>query len=147
MYQRKCERYPQVAMHKGAIVKPHYKVKTANGLTQAVIDTINYCGWQAERINTMGRVIDTREQSYNGYMVGEVKYIPTNGTKGSADISATIQGRSVKIEIKIGKDRQSDDQRKYQQSIEKAGGIYVIIKTYEEFALWYKQQNFGINGK
>ena len=58
-------------------------------------------------------------------------------TKGSADISATIQGKSVKIEIKWGNDRQSPAQVKYQSEIEKAGGIYVIVHTYDQFYGWY----------
>ncbi|KAF2380358.1 hypothetical protein BSN82_16780, partial [Acinetobacter baylyi] len=51
------------------------------------------------------------------------------GTPGSADISATIKGRSVKIEVKYGKDRQSQAQKDYQKAIEKAGGTYIIVKT------------------
>jgi hypothetical protein len=69
--------------------------------------------------------------------VGSLTWIPGTGTKGSADISATIQGRSVKIEIKIGRDRQSQAQLDYQADIERAGGIYVIIKTLEDFFQWF----------
>ena len=63
-------------------------------------------------------------------------------TKGSADISATIQGKSIKIEIKWGKDRQSPAQAKYQAEIEKAGGIYLIIHTFDEFYEWYTAIDF-----
>jgi hypothetical protein len=59
------------------------------------------------------------------------------GTDGTADISATIKGRSVKIEIKIGSDRQSEAQRNYQHIIEKAGGIYFIAKDFAQFYSWY----------
>jgi hypothetical protein len=65
------------------------------------------------------------------------------GTPGSADISATIYGRSVKIEVKIGKDKQSVVQKQYQLMIEAAGGIYIISKTFDDFILWY--DNFCIN--
>ena len=37
------------------------------------------------------------------------------------------------IEIKYGKDRQSDDQIRYQEMIEKAGGIYIIVKNFDDF--------------
>jgi hypothetical protein len=69
--------------------------------------------------------------------IGTAKYIPTTGTKGSADISATINGKSVKIEVKIGKDRQSQDQIQYQQRTEQAGGIYLIAKDFQGFYEWY----------
>jgi hypothetical protein len=59
------------------------------------------------------------------------------GTPGSADISATIYGRSVKIEVKIGKDKQSVVQKQYQLMIEAAGGIYIISKTFDDFVEWY----------
>ena len=59
-------------------------------------------------------------------------------TKGSADISATIQGKSVKIEIKWGNDRQSPAQAKYQAEIVQAGGIYLIVHTFDQFYDWYK---------
>jgi hypothetical protein len=58
-------------------------------------------------------------------------------TPGSADIAATINGRSVKIEVKHGKDRQSEAQRRYQEAIERAGGLYVIATSFEQFYNWY----------
>lgn len=63
-------------------------------------------------------------------------------TVGTADISATIRGRSVKIEVKIGRDRQSEAQKRYQASIEAAGGIYYIARNIDDFMQWYNQ-TFG----
>lgn len=116
--------------------------KTANGLTKAIIAFIQLNGGQAERINTMGRPID-RRKVYTDTVgltrtIGSVEWIPGTGTKGSADISATIKGKSVKIEVKIGADRQSEAQRKYQQDIEQAGGLYFIAKDFTSFVEWYK---------
>lgn len=45
------------------------------------------------------------------------------GTKGVLDIEATIKGRSVKVDAKIGKDRLSTEQKKYAAAVERAGGI------------------------
>jgi hypothetical protein len=102
-----------------------------------VIDLINYEGYQAERISTQGTYVEgakikvgENERQLKG------KYIPTQGTKGSADISATIRGRSVKIEIKQ-KDKQSEVQKQYQESIERAGGIYIIVRSFDEFVEWF----------
>jgi hypothetical protein len=65
------------------------------------------------------------------------KWTPGQSTKGTADISATIRGRSVKIEIKYGHDRQSQVQKEYQASIERAGGVYIIVRDFDSFMVWY----------
>jgi len=119
-----------------------YTDKTANGLTKMIIDWINYNGGQAERINTTGRLI--KAKTYKDVMgitktIGQDKWIKGTGTLGSADISATIQGKSVKIEVKIGRDKQSDVQKQYQEAIEKAGGIYYIAKDFDSFYDWYNE--------
>jgi hypothetical protein len=63
-------------------------------------------------------------------------WTPSTSTKGSADISATIRGRSVKIEVKQ-KDKQSEVQKRYQESIEAAGGTYFIARNFDEFMEFY----------
>jgi hypothetical protein len=137
--------YPNVPEH--ALKQPKYSDKSANGLTRCVIDWLKLNGWQAERINCMGRPIDNRKQVTD--VVGRTKTIgsmtwgKSTSTKGSADISATIMGRSVKIEIKYGKDRQSEDQKRYQEMIERSGGVYIIVRTFDQFYEWY---NNYING-
>jgi hypothetical protein len=114
-----------------------YTDKTANGLTRCIIDYLEFNGCQAERISTTGRMVDNTKTFTNVIgitkQIGQKKWIKGSGTKGSADISATINGKSVKIEVKIGKDRQSEHQKKYQESIEKSGGIYLIAKSFEDF--------------
>ena len=117
-----------------------YSDKTANQLTRAIIDFLRFSGWQAERINCIGRPLDNTKvvTDVTGSMrrIGSVKWLPTSGQKGTSDISATIRGRSVKIEVKM-KDKQSDDQKAYQQAVERAGGIYLIIRSFEEFIRYY----------
>jgi len=120
-----------------------YRDDTANGLTKCIIAFIRLKGGQAERISTTGRPID-RTQTFTDVTgrsrtIGRVEWIPGTGTNGSADISATIAGRSIKIEVKIGEDRQSRDQANYQQTIESAGGTYFIARNFELFLDWYTQ--------
>ena len=123
------------------VVKTKYSDKTANGLTKAIISWINLNGYQAERISTTGRYVDNSkivtDVLGNRKKIGSGKYIKGTGTNGSADISATIKGKSIKIEVKIGKDKQSEAQIKYQQMIEKAGGIYFIAKNFDDFYGFY----------
>ena len=126
-----------------ALPKIEYNDRSANGLTKCILDFLIFSGHHAERINTMGRMIDNRK-TYTDVIgrtktIGSAKYIPTTGTKGSSDISATIKGRSVKVEVKIGKDRQSQAQKDYQAMIERAGGIYIIARNFDEFYDWYCQ--------
>jgi hypothetical protein len=117
-----------------------YNDNSANALTKSIIDFLTFSGFQAERINTMGKRIDktkTVDTVLGKRQIGSVSWIKGTGTKGSADISATIKGRSVKIEVKYGKDRQSEYQKEYQQSIETAGGVYVIAKDFDSWLQWY----------
>ena len=126
-----------------AISVPKYTDKTANGLTRCIIDNLQLSNHQAERINTMGRPIDNRKQVTDVLgrtkTIGSMTWGKSTATKGSADISATINGRSVKIEVKIGKDRQSMDQKIYQQNIEKSGGQYWIVKNFDDFMKKYEE--------
>lgn len=113
-----------------------YRDDTANGLTRCVVDFIRFQGFQSERINTTG-IPERRGRA--------VIWRRSTTTRGSADISATIAGRSVKIEVKIGTDRQSEAQKQYARSVEVAGGVYVIARTFEGFCEWYKSM-FGGDG-
>ena len=114
---------------------------SANALTKCVIAYITYKGGQAERISSQGQYregakiqVGTGEIAYHKQLPG--KWTPGQSTKGTADISATIKGRSVKIEIKQ-KDKQSEAQKQYQQAIENAGGVYIIVRNFDDFVIWY----------
>ena len=129
-------KHPNVPKHCLPVIK--YSDKTANGLTKCIIDFIQYKGGQAERISVVSRKVAG-------------KFVKSTMTKGTADISATIpvyfrdsngnflikKGLSVKIEVKIGKDRQSEEQKRYEQDILNAGGYYFIAKDFNSFYEWY----------
>jgi hypothetical protein len=100
------------------------KYKTANGLTKFITNYILWAGWRATRVNTMGRQVGG-------------KWIPGTTRKGTADISATINSRSVMMEIKIGKDKASEYQLKEQELERKAGGIYEFISSPDDFFTLY----------
>jgi len=126
-----------------------WKDNSANALTKCVIAYITYMGGQAERISSQGQYregakipVGTGELAHTKQLPG--KWTPGQSTKGTADISSTIRGRSVKIEIKYGKDVQSQVQKDYQASIERAGGVYIIVRTFDEFVVWYEQFTEGI---
>jgi hypothetical protein len=121
---------------------------SANALTKCVIAYITFMGGQAERISSQGQYregakiqVGTGELAHHRQLPG--KWTPGQSTKGTADISSTIRGRSVKIEIKQ-KDKQSDVQKQYQAAIERAGGVYIIVRSFDEFVVWYEQFTEGI---
>jgi hypothetical protein len=124
------------------VPRPAYKDRKANQLTQSIIAWIRLNGGQAERVSTTGRPIDNTKVVTDclGHrrLIGSVTWIPGTSTRGSADVAATIRGKSVKIEVKVGRDRQSPDQIQYQKSIENAGGLYFIATSFEQFYQWYQ---------
>lgn len=63
-------------------------------------------------------------------------WIPGTGTVGSSDIKAVINGNFVAIEVKYGNDKQSPKQALYEDAIKRSGGLYWIVKDFEDF---YKQ--------
>lgn len=102
------------------------KQSPANALTDAVITYIKLKGGIAYRINNMG-VYDAK--------LGKFR---TSGTKkGIPDIIGIHKGRFISVEIKIGTDRQSDDQKLREQEIVKAGGLYYIAKDFDSFKIWF----------
>lgn len=111
--------------------------KTANGLEKCIVAYINLNGGIAERRANTGRYIDDSKviTDVSGFSrrLGTGKYIPGTGRNGTADCSGIYKGKPIAIEVKIGKDRQSEAQKKYQQDFEKVGGIYIIAKTFTQF--------------
>lgn len=138
-FEHKRKKYSSVPVE--WIPATKYSDSTANGLTRCIIDFLHFNGWQAERISNTGRPLDNRREYIDAVgrtrVIGSIEWIKSSGTNGTADISATIAGRSVKIEVKIGKDRQSAKQADYQKRIESAGGLYFIAKDFDSFYSWY----------
>ena len=110
------------------VPKKLYSDTTANSLTNAICDFLKFNGCYANRINSMGtmRKID-----------GQMKWTKGSTNRGTADIACIINGRAVSIEIKIGADKMSEAQHKEKARIEKAGGVYVVVRNMEEFCCWY----------
>lgn len=130
---------------------PKYDDSTSNGLTACIVDFLNMMeGCHAERTGNEGRVLDTRKTFTNAIgqrvTIGSVKRIQSSGQNGKSDVSATVLGRSVKIEVKIGKDRQSEAQKEYQRQIEDAKGYYLIVKDFETFYYWFTDKFKKANG-
>ena len=117
-------KYPE-AFKAGYTHDPAMPVVTkANGLTSFIVNFLNWSGHRATRINVSGRKVKD-------------KWIRSTTRKGTADISATIAGKSVMIEIKIGRDKPSEHQLAEQIKERNAGGIYEFISSVDEFFQLY----------
>jgi hypothetical protein len=125
-YKHTKERTPSVVAD-GHYCNPSIpKVNTANGLTLLICNYINWMGYRATRISTSGRVVGGK------YIYGQTR-------RGTADISATIKGRSCMFEIKVGKDKASDFQLKEQAKERAAGGEYYFTHSPEQFFEQYDE--------
>jgi hypothetical protein len=134
-YQKNFEKeYPAAYEAEGYIKTSFPDVSKANGLTQAIIKYLMWCGHNADRTGTQGRMVKS---------AGSWKRISAGNRRGTSDISSTIKGRSAKIEIKIGNDKPSEEQLREQLREQKAGGVYIFISTMEQFFSWY--DNFLIS--
>lgn len=60
------------------------------------------------------------------------------GVKGAPDIVCVIKGRYVAIECKSKKGRQSESQRDFQEQLEDAGGLYLLVSSLEEAIIQLK---------
>lgn len=56
------------------------------------------------------------------------------GYPGSADIVAIIFGRYIAIECKTEIGKQSDKQKAFQERVEQAGGVYLLVHSVEELS-------------
>jgi len=97
------------------------KQSPTNELTDLVIKHIKSMGGVAYRINSTG--------NYNNSLG---KWIMSGMKKGLPDIIGILHGRFIGIEIKIGRDKQSCDQKQRQTEIEQAGRIYLLAKNLEQ---------------
>ena len=107
-----------------AIPRTKYSDASANDLTKSIIDFVRLKGFYATRIQSQGQ------------KRGNVMTFGTT-QKGTADIHACINKIHVSLEIKFEKDKQSIFQKSVQQQVEQAGGIYLLIRDFEQFYKFY----------
>lgn len=96
---------------------------TANGLTKAIMTYLKINGHFAARINS-GATYDPRLGIYRK---------GSGATTGMADINAVVNGKSISIEVKIGKDKMRESQKIVKEQIEKSGGIYIFVRSFDDF--------------
>jgi hypothetical protein len=123
--QAKKDRYKAVPPH--ALPKAKFTDKNANGLTKAILSWLTLNGHYASRIQSQGQ--------YNHKLK---RWTKSTVKRGIGDVMAVIAGRSIMIEVKTGKDRQSVWQKKTQEEVNRSGGLYFIAKDFDSFMVFYK---------
>lgn len=114
--------------------------KSANDLTKAIIAYAKIKDFFAERQSSEGRYRPGKEVTN---VMGQKKQLPGQWLpgqgNGKADIKALIKGRLIEIEVKHGRDKLRPEQIEYKQQIERSGGVYLVVKTWDDF---YQQIKF-----
>lgn len=110
------------------MVKKIKKISQTNETTREILNFLFGIGVFAWRNNTMG--IPIRRA---GVIIG---FRPT-GKTGVGDIIGVCPskrgGLFLSIEVKTGKDRLSDAQAGFFETVNKLGGIALVVKDYEDF--------------
>ncbi|MBK7628100.1 MAG: hypothetical protein IPJ16_13055 [Bacteroidales bacterium] len=109
---------------------PHLAPRTfrddsSNSLTQCIVKYITLKGGFASRINSTG----IYDRKLHRYRLGTQK-------RGLADVMATFRGLSLHIEVKAGKDRQSEAQKKIESEVIRSGGYYYLARNFTEAKQW-----------
>jgi hypothetical protein len=128
------KKYSKIPVH--ARPKVVFSDKTSNDFTKAVVAYLLFNGHYARRLSSEGRYRPGEEVTD---VIGHRKqmkgmWLPGMNT-GMSDVFAVIKptGRFLGIEVKINKDRQSDDQKEFQENVISAGGLYFIVKNWDDF--------------
>jgi hypothetical protein len=130
IHEAKFKDHPHCATRKELFPTRPFTEKGANELTRSIEAFIRYTGNYADRINNTG-IYDPKLK----------KFRKSNTRRGIADIMASKrvehQGKffaiNVAIEIKYGNDKLSEFQLRMKDDIEKAGGVYLVARTWNQF--------------
>lgn len=93
----------------------------ANDLQKLIVKFFEFHGGFATRINSTGI-----------YRADLKKFVRNTQKKGLGDVQIVYNGKTIYLEVKIGKDKPSDVQLTRQEQIRKAGGIYEFIHNFDE---------------
>lgn len=102
--------------------KKAFRDDTANGLAGCIEAWAKVHGAFFQRQNSQGQY-DSRLK----------KWRKSGTTKGIADVQVTYRGRTYNLEIKVGRDRQSEVQKAVEKQIKAAGGHYAVIHCFNDF--------------
>lgn len=99
----------------------------AGSLTVCIVTFARLEGCFASRLNNTGIF-------RNG------KYTRSTSRRGLPDVLITgPDGRSIFVEVKIGRDRMSEHQERVKDDQQQAGGLYFVARNFTEFVEWFNK--------
>lgn len=105
------------------------KPESANALTKRIVEHIRNRGHFA-----------TRLQSTGTYREDLKKFVPSQQRVGLPDVMAVIASQAAFIEIKVGRDRLSVDQKNAIDELEKAGAVVFVAHDFDSFVTWFTDE-------
>ena len=121
-------------------------IRSAAQLEKVIVNYIKMMGHSASKVSTQGtylkgkKTVSTNVLGHKYVNQESGKYMPGGGRKGASDISATVYGLSVMIEVKFSKgDRLSKEQKAYAAEIQNAGGFFMVAHRFEDFFEKFKE--------
>jgi hypothetical protein len=149
-HERWFEKQYPAAYGDGHYVKPKYpSCSTANGIQSLITNYLTWMGHFANRTNNQGQARKKEVEKFN-IMSGKlekitigVQYTKSHSQKGMQDVDCNLvhpkhpYGIPWKIEVKAGKDKLSDDQRKFAARVTKTGAVHSVVTSDESFFSQY----------
>lgn len=128
-FNKRYNAWKQKTSPLGKYAKPHrYNDKTANQIEDIIIAYFEIKGLVCWKIDVQGTL---REQN------GRTFYAPTKCSKGVSDLFVIVNGAYLAIEVKAGKDVQSDYQKRFEKDVKNQGGHYMIVHHFADFLYKY----------
>ena len=123
LYLADCRKHPSIDGK--YIARRKMRDDTSGGLTACIVAYAKLNGSFASRLNNTGIFRNGR-------------YTRSTARRGLPDVLITgPDGRSIFVEVKVGRDRMSCYQEKIQQEQQQSGGLYVVAHNFTDFRAWY----------
>lgn len=102
---------------------------SANALTRRIISHIRNRGYFATRLSSTGTFRDDLK-----------KFVPSQQRTGLPDVMAVVDSRACFVEVKVGRDTLSADQKKAIAELEAAGAAVFVAHDFESFQNWFTSE-------
>jgi hypothetical protein len=105
------------------------KPESANAMTRRIISHIRNRGYFATRLSSTVTYRDDLK-----------KFVPSQQRAGLPDVMAVVESRACFLEIKVGRDTLSADQKKAIAELEAAGAAVFVAHDFESFEDWFAKE-------
>ncbi|GAB2554285.1 VRR-NUC domain-containing protein [Spirosoma areae] len=102
------------------------KTESANALTRRIVEHIRKQGHFATRLSSTGT-----------FRADLKKFVPSQQRTGLPDIMAVVESRACFVEVKVGRDTLSQDQKKAIAELQKAGACVFVARDFDSFTAWF----------